>query len=481
MSDEVVDGSSLVVGMTGMGKSMLIAWQFLRSLELGLPCCYLDPKGDTYDVIVALLCLSADYRALWERLKHRIRFLDLTNPSDYILGFNAIELMAEFRRAKVDLVALTANNIVEHIRRLSGFGAGEAMRMQNIFLPSVALLAKGGYTLAELPYLYVETKTGEDYNPFVADLLTKTDHYGTNLFWKHQWANWNSHDRKNFVVSTEDRVFQYIFDERFLYSVCTQENATLDFREVVDEGIWMLVKLPYPVLQSNVTTILGNLIISKLFYTCMQRDCGDNPYRLIVDEARFFNTGSLDMILDTAHKFGLDVTLVIQSLDQLSKTVDGRLDERLLDAAMTNCRYIDAFHIQKIEDRHILAEMMFPLKGNIRDRTSVSGDMVAKPTVVEQNENERKFLELPKRELYRYNAMGKTEWLSTPDVVFTKPDWQRVDFFTGEHLRNTGRAAIEIRREIKARQEKVLSYFPEEVRSGVRQQAKKYETTWSGR
>ena len=50
------------------------------------------------------------------------------------------------------------------------------------------------------------------------------------------------------------------------------------------------------------------MIITKLFYACMQRQ-PTHDYRLILDEARFFNTGPLDAILDTSRHYRLWITL----------------------------------------------------------------------------------------------------------------------------------------------------------------------------
>jgi len=462
-------GHELIVGATGMGKSRLVLYKLIYYLSHDIPACYIDPKGETYDGLLALLCSTREGQALWEQRKHRILLLDPNSNSGHILGFNAIEPMRPFFDCQPDLTALVANSVVSHIRRQSGFEVGEAMRMQNIMSAAIGLLVEGGrglYTLAEIPLLFQQQSFGgekiDPLNPFVRQLLGNVTHYGTRSFWEQQWSNWNLNDRKQWVQSTEGRIFQYLFNERFLYTVCTSQNATLDFGKVVSEGYWLFVRLPYQVLSDTVTTMLGNLLITKLFYSCMQRGKGQ-PYRLIVDEARFFNTGPLDVILDTARNYGLFLTLVVQNLEQMSRMSDGRADYRLLDSIITNCRYFSTFNTASKHDKEILADLMFPITGQVVTGIRSNGDYEYLPVAAEQDQYQRRFAELKHREVIIYDKLSGASaqrWL-TPDVEVYWPEPAKIAWFEAEHLRSTGRPASEIREEINRRQEGCLALFKE--------------------
>lgn len=463
-------GHELIVGSTGTGKSRFVLYKIIQSLLHDLPLCYIDPKSETIQALMAIFAGSKNGEELYERRKHRIIFLNPVSSSDYVVGFNAIEPMAPFADAHPDLVALTANSIVSHIRRQSGFEVGEANRMQNIMSAAIATLVEGGrglYTLAEIPFLFAqESYRGEKIdpiNPFVRSLLPRIKHYGTLSFWHQQWANWNLNDRKQWVQSTEGRVFQYLFDERFLHTVCTAENGTLDMRKVVNEGYWLFVTLPYYLMSDTVTTLLGNLIISKLFYACMQRGYGGRPYRLIVDEARFFNTGPLDTILETANNYSFYLTLVVQNLEQMSRTADGRVDYRLRDSVMANCRYFAAFNNATPTDKELLADLMFPITGQVVTGIRASGDYEYLPTVAEQDEHRRRFSQLRKREVILYDKLSgeRAQCWITPDVEIDFPEMSKLTWFEGEHLRGTGRPTAQIRQEIADRQAAILALFGE--------------------
>jgi hypothetical protein len=268
---------------------------------------------------------------------------------------------------------------------------------------ALGLLIEGGqgrFTLAELPLLFLppERPKGErgetgSYNHFVQSLLPQVTHHGVRSFWEDQWPTWTPTARREWVQSTEGRIFQYLFDERLLMSVCAREQATLDLRAIVNEGTWLFVNLPYALLSDTVTTLLGNLIITRLFYACMQRPAQSNPYRIILDEARFFNNGPLDVILETSRAYNLWLTLVVQSLDQMCRSRSGRVDEHLRETALNNARYFSIFH--NTADNELLARLMFPVTGRvIAGYNWNQGSLEYLPVPAEVNEHERRFMEL---------------------------------------------------------------------------------------
>lgn len=364
-------GHELISGSIGMGKSYWVLYKIIMSLIYGYPCCYIDPKGEMYLTLLAFLAMTSQGQELWEALKHRIIFLNPLTTSSYMVAFNAIAPLAGFAHAAPDLIALLANAITSHIRRQSGFEMDEANRMQQVMSASIGLLIQGGkgqFTLSELPQLFVpsyrpkgERSEVEIYNHFVKSLLPMVTHPGTLAFWRDQWSTWTPPARREWVQSTEGRIFQYLFDERVLSTLCTVENSVLDFRQLIDQGYWLFVNLPYALMSDTVTTLMGNMIATRILYACLQRPPKSRPYRLILDEARFFNSGPLDILLETSRASNLWLTLVVQSIDQLCRSREGRMDERLKETVLNLCRYFSIFH--NVQDGETLAHIMFPLPG----------------------------------------------------------------------------------------------------------------------
>ena len=407
---------------------------------------------------------------LWQAFGDRIMLINPISNSDHLVGLNAIDPLSPFEASDPDRVALLANALVSHIRSQSGFEMAEANRMQNIMAAAIGLLAEGGQgrlTLAEMPFLFEPSyryegkkRISEAHNPFVRYLLSKATHQGTLSFWNSQWPTWTANARREWVQSTEGRIFQYLFDERLLMTVCTAKHAKLDLAEAVKRGYWVFVNLPYALLSDTVTTLLGNLIATRIFYACMQRPPGSTPYRLILDEARFFANGPLDVILETSRAYNLWLTLVVQSLDQMCRSRNGRLDEHLMHTAINNARYFSIFH--NTSDNETLARLMFPVTGRV-----IAGynwhvhAFEYLPVPAEINENERFFMDLGPRQVVLWDKLGfegPRVW-RTPEVIMDEPDHRWLRRFEARHLAQTGAKKRAILEEISERQERVRSMF----------------------
>jgi hypothetical protein len=449
-------GHEIIAGTIGMGKSMLVLYKIYKSFLYNRPCCYIDPKGDTYRNLLLFFGFTEEGRRLWERFAHRIVLVNPLTVSDHIVGFNAIEPFGDFLHAHPDQVALLANSIVSHIKRQSNFEFSDANRMQNIMSAAIGTLVQGGHgklTLAELPLLFVQTgDKSSPFNPVVRRLLEDVTHFGTRSFWQHQWASWTPSARREWVQSTEGRIFQYLFDSRMLATVCTTQKSPLNFRQIVDEGKWVFVNAPYGQLTETITTLLGNLIVTNIFYACMQRPPAGRPYRLILDEARFFNTGPLELILETSRAYSLWLTVVVQSLDQMCRVGNGAVDVRLKETALNNARYLSVFN--DVADRELLAETICPV---VQPKVIEldDGRLQVEPIQLEQARREQSFATLQPRQVVLYdkfNGSATRAW--TPTFNIGQADQAQIDYFESKHLALTGVPIASIMAEINDRQNK---------------------------
>lgn len=102
------------------------------------------------------------------------------------------------------------------------------------------------------------------------------------------------------MQSSLGRIYQFNFDQRAQMTFCSVENVTLDFEQIVTEGYWLFVNLSFIDIAPDTATLIGNMVISRLAYAALNRT-GKlyTPYRLFIDEARFFNSGPLELIMET--------------------------------------------------------------------------------------------------------------------------------------------------------------------------------------
>jgi len=443
-------GHELVVGMTGTGKSYWVLYKIISSLKRGTPCCYIDPKGDTYRALLSFFSSTSEGKELWERWKHKIVLMNPVSKSGHLVSFNAIKPFDDFLSSNPDRLGILVNSLMSQIRRESGFEMGDAIRMQNIMAAGIGTLIDGGLTLAELPFLYLPHREGKvvyPLNPVVKQILPKISHHGTREFWELQWQTWPANARREWVQSTEGRVYKYLFDTRVLYSTCVRDNASLDFHDTVKEGKWLFVNLPFPLLDTA-TSLLGNLIISKIFYSCMQTS--HNDYRLILDEAGFFNTGPLDTILETSRAYNLWMTLVVQSLDQMCRVRGGNIDFHLRETALNNARYMSIFRDDS--DAELLAKRVFPLTGRMVGAAYLDGRKEYLPVQAELDVYKRRFMSLSTRQVVLHDKFSSetVKVRLTPELYIG--DTHQIAMFEAQHLQLTGRPEAEIKREILERQ-----------------------------
>jgi hypothetical protein len=163
----------------------------------------------------------------------------------------------------------------------------------------------------------------------------------------------------------------------------------------------------------------------------------------------------LEMILETSRAYNLWLTMVVQSLEQMCRTVDGRVDERLKETAINLCRYFTVFH--DIQDGPTLAQIMYPLTGQVVIGQRRSGDWEYLPVMAEKAEHERRFQLLDKRQVILFDKLGDqpAKVYRTPEVNIPHIERSALDHFEAEHLQIIGRPAGEIMREINERQQRI--------------------------
>ncbi|MHB1459461.1 MAG: hypothetical protein ACYC0V_21330, partial [Armatimonadota bacterium] len=121
MPELLEPGSSIVCGSTNSGKSFFSVYNIVQSLIHDRPCCYIDPKGDTYRNLLAFFESTDQGQELWEAYHDRILLVNPVTTADSMLSFNAIAPMDQFTHATVDLIALLANSFTSYIRQQYGF------------------------------------------------------------------------------------------------------------------------------------------------------------------------------------------------------------------------------------------------------------------------------------------------------------------------------------------------------------------------
>jgi hypothetical protein len=144
------------------------------------------------------------------------------------------------------------------------------------------------------------------------------------------WEGFNlksQRGRDDFTDSTKNKVMSFL-DEPIVRNIVSQSKTTIDFRQIMDSGKILLIKLS-PQFK-EVSLLIGSIIIGKLLMAAWSRSDTDEDKRrqfnLYCDEYQRFATSYLRSFIDEARKFRIAITLSHQTLSQL--------DEENRDAAM---------------------------------------------------------------------------------------------------------------------------------------------------
>lgn len=134
-----------------------------------------------------------------------------------------------------------------------------------------------------------------------------------------------------------------------------KENA-FDLRKVMDEGKILIVNLAKGKIGEDNSSLLGALMVTKIQLVALSRadlkEKKRRPFYLYVDEIHNFLTLSFADILSEARKYGLNLILSHQYIEQL--------DEKIRVAIFGNVGTIISFRVG-VEDARYLAQEFHPV------------------------------------------------------------------------------------------------------------------------
>jgi hypothetical protein len=107
--------------------------------------------------------------------------------------------------------------------------------------------------------------------------------------------------------------------------IIAQQKSTLDFRDIMDSGKILLVKLSKGKIGEINAHLLGMVVVGKILMNALAR--GDVPedqrrdFYLYLDEFQNVTTNSISQILSEARKYHLCLTIAHQFIGQLSEDI----------------------------------------------------------------------------------------------------------------------------------------------------------------
>lgn len=174
-------------------------------------------------------------------------------------------------------------------------------------------------------------------------------------FWSFEFERYSAWLRSEAISPILNKIGQFLATVPIRNIVGQREN-TFDLRKVMDEGKILIVNLSKGEIGEDDCALLGAMMVTKIQLAALSRadlkEKKRRPFYLYVDEIHNFLTQSFADILSEARKYGLNLILAHQYIEQL--------DKKIKAAIFGNVGTIISFKVGT-EDARFLAQEFDPV------------------------------------------------------------------------------------------------------------------------
>ena len=285
-----------ILGQTGTGKSTLMLNMIRQDIVQGNGFCLLDPHGDLAEAVRPSLGEDAIY---W----------DVSDP-DCSFGYNPLTFVAEEYRP------LVASAIIEALKKQWEDAWG--VRMEHLLRFSVlALLSRSGSSFADIVPMFTD-------KAFRRTVLQSVDNPDVLAFWNDEYPKMNYKGAFDGVAPIANKLGAFLSNPVVKRALCSPKQP-LRLRQIMDDGIPLVINLSKGRLGADVSGVLGGLILSMIASAAFTRDSVPahlrHPYIVYVDEFASFTTGTIAGMLSELRKYRLGLVLAAQFCSQIKDNI----------------------------------------------------------------------------------------------------------------------------------------------------------------
>jgi GTPase SAR1 family protein len=288
-----------IIGSTGTGKSTLIASLILQQIHQNHGVCLVEPHSDLTNNILE--------RIPSRRLQDIIYF-DVGNTKN-IFGLNLFEAQNPDDMTEVAKVSSFLNHVFATTWQIQ---TSTAPHLTQLLRNVTRTLIEAKGTFADIPLLL--------WDEAVRQKLTKNlKNTQTKLFWQ-QYNRRTPRSRDDYISSLINKIDSYL-NNPIVANMLSQRETTIDFREIIDSGKILLLKLSN--IHEEVSRLIGAIIIGNLLMASFSRasikEENRRPFYLFIDEFQKFSNPDFRAFIEEARKYQVSITLSHQSLKQLDE------------------------------------------------------------------------------------------------------------------------------------------------------------------
>ncbi len=344
-----------VIGRTGTGKTELLKSMIIQDMRAGKGLCFLEPHGEGIDQLMELVPP--------ERAEDVIFF----DPSDRErpIGFNLLEVnnYDEMYQVASSIINLMYKLYDPH--RTGMVGARFEHAVRNAML-TVAMVP--GATFIEVNRALTDQKYVQEILPLIKDPIVKR-------YWTDQIAQTSDFHKSETLDYIASKFGRFVTN-KMIRNIIGQSKSTLNFRQAMDEGKIVFLKLAKGILGEEDANFLGLVLVPKILAAALSRQDVPKeqrrPFNLYVDEFQNFATPDFAQMLSEVRKYGVSLTLANQFISQL--------DEQVRDAILGNVGTLMTYRVG-MQDAAILAKEYEPIFSET-DLTNVPAQNIYIKTIV---------------------------------------------------------------------------------------------------
>lgn len=288
------------VGKSGSGKSKLLELLINDDIQTGQGVAVLDPHGDLVDNIMRYIP------------EHRIKDVILFDPGDVLfpIAFNPMEKLDEAFKMQVTI------GFLQIFKKL--FGSNWTYRLEHVLrYTTLALLDSPNTTVLSILKMLTDKNYRQKIVARIEDSVVKN-------FWVSEFAGWSEKFDAEAITPLLNKVGQFVATD-MIRNIVAQSKTKFNLRDVMDNKKILLMKVSKGLLGEENSSLIGSMIITKLYEAAMSR--ADTPedqrkdFYFYVDEFQNFATETFAEILSEARKYRLNLTIAHQYMGQLSSVV----------------------------------------------------------------------------------------------------------------------------------------------------------------
>lgn len=295
------------IGQTGTGKTNFIQELAKQDARNGKGFCFIDPHGDAIEEILTAIP------------KERAEDVIIFDPSDVERPFGLN--MLEYDPAHPEQKTFVINEMIGIFDQLYDLKATGGPMFEQYVRNAMLLIMEdpvSGSTLMEISKVLAD----EDFRKMK---LSKCNNPVVSNFWiKEAEKAGGEAALANMVPYITSKLTTFISND-MMRPIIAQQKSTINFREIMDSGKILLVKLSKGKIGEINAHLLGMVVVGKILMNALAR--GDMPedqrrdFYLYLDEFQNVTTNSIAQILSEARKYHLCLTIAHQFIGQLKEEI----------------------------------------------------------------------------------------------------------------------------------------------------------------